>query len=181
MSRTRFLAALLGALTLFALATPASATAAPQQTLVRTIYYDSSRAAELTATVDQAVQIWNAGVTSVKLVRGTGGITITTAQNGSAPGTASCVGCTRGQIYFYRNQITSSGASALRVVVHEFGHILSLNHPSDIGNCAKVMAGGRCTNAQPSTAELAAVQRFWTGRVAAPAPAPHEHTIFAAA
>ncbi|SES25999.1 snapalysin family zinc-dependent metalloprotease [Actinokineospora terrae] len=181
MSRSRFLAAVLGVFAVVALAAPPAATAAPQQALVRTIYYDSSRAAELASTVDQAVQIWNAGVTSVKLVRGTGGITITTAQNGSAPGTASCVGCTRGQIYFYRNQITSSGASSLRVVVHEFGHILSLNHPSDIGNCAKVMAGGRCSNAQPSTAELAAVQRFWTGRVAAPAPAPFEGAVFAAA
>ncbi|GAA3008966.1 snapalysin family zinc-dependent metalloprotease [Actinokineospora diospyrosa] len=179
MSRTRFFAALVGLLTAFTLAAPSTATADTQQTLVRTIYYDSSRAAELTSTVEDAVKIWNAGVTSVKLVKGSGGITITTAQNGSAPGTASCVGCTRGQIYFYRNQITSSGASSLRVVVHEFGHILSLNHPSDIGNCAKVMAGGRCQNAQPSSAELAAVQRFWTGRIAAPAPAPHEHAVFA--
>ncbi|MBM7770673.1 snapalysin [Actinokineospora baliensis] len=179
MSRTRLFAAVLGALAVFTLAAPPAATAAAPQALVRTIYYDPSRAAELATTVEDAVKIWNAGVTSVKLVRGTGGITITTAQNGSAPGTASCVGCTRGQIYFYRNQITSSGASSLRVVVHEFGHILSLNHPSDIGNCAKVMAGGRCQNAQPSTAELAAVQRFWTSRVAAPGPAPHEHVLLA--
>ncbi|WP_018685471.1 snapalysin family zinc-dependent metalloprotease [Actinokineospora enzanensis] len=164
MSRTRVLAALVGILAAFALVSPAVAST----TLVRTIYYDSSRAAELADEVDQAAQIWNAGVTSVKLVKGPGGVTVTTAQSGSAPGTSSCVGCTRGQIYFYRNQITSSGAAPLRVVVHEFGHILSLNHPSDIGNCAKVMAGGRCQNAQPSAAELAAVQRFWTGRVAAP-------------
>ncbi|MEU5692111.1 snapalysin family zinc-dependent metalloprotease [Actinosynnema sp. NPDC020468] len=138
-----------------------TAIAAPAQA-VRTIYYDSSRAAELAPQVDQAAQIWNNGVTSVRLVKGSGGVTVTTAQNGSAPGTASCVGCTRGQIYFYRNQITQSGAGTLRVIVHEFGHILSLNHPSDIGNCDKVMAGGRCDNPNPNAAERAAVQRFWS-------------------
>lgn len=105
---------------------------------------------------------------------------MTTAQNGSAPGTASCVGCTRGQIYFYRNQIQQSGAGPLRVVVHEFGHILSLQHPPDIGNCDKVMAGGRCENPYPSAEESAAVERFWARGWHPAKPGPHpadEHAV----
>ncbi|MBW4718062.1 snapalysin family zinc-dependent metalloprotease [Saccharothrix obliqua] len=160
MSRTKLIAALVGLAAIALVGTP-TATAEPRQA-VRTIYYDASRAAELAPLVDQAAQIWNTGVTSVRLAKGTGGVSVSTAQNGPAPGMASCVGCTRGTITFYRNQITQSGAGPLRVVVHEFGHILGLNHPSDIGNCDKVMAGGRCDNAQPNAQELAAVQRFWS-------------------
>ncbi|WP_165964485.1 snapalysin family zinc-dependent metalloprotease [Actinomadura sp. KC216] len=176
---TRLVAAVLGgivALVLVGVGAPSAtaAPAAPQRAAVQTIYYDSTRAAELAPQVDEAVEIWNTRVTSVKLVKGPGGITVTTAQNGSAPGTASCLGCTRGQIYFYRNQIQQSGAAPLRVIVHEFGHILSLPHPPDIGNCDKVMAGGRCQNAIPSADEVAAVQRFWARgwRPAKPGPNP---------
>ncbi|WP_165969362.1 snapalysin family zinc-dependent metalloprotease [Actinomadura sp. KC06] len=171
------IAAVLGGIVALVLVGAPSATAAPQRAAAQTtIYYDSTRAAELAPLVDEAAEIWNTRVTSVKLVKGPAGITVTTAQNGSAPGTASCVGCTRGQIYFYRNQIQQSGAAPLRVVVHEFGHILSLQHPPDIGNCDKVMAGGRCENAIPSAEEIAAVQRFWARgwRPAKPAPNPAE-------
>ncbi|MEV0679021.1 snapalysin family zinc-dependent metalloprotease [Actinosynnema sp. NPDC050436] len=182
MFRAKLVAAIVGAIASVTLVgTPtAAATGEAQPSAVRTIYYDSSRAAELAPLVDQAAQIWNAGVTSVKLVKGAGGISASTAQNGAAPGMASCVGCTRGTITFYRNQIRSSGAAPLRVVVHEFGHILGLNHPQDIGNCDKVMAGGRCDNAQPNAQELAAVQRFWASRGLAPAPGaqPDESTVF---
>ncbi|WP_165975466.1 snapalysin family zinc-dependent metalloprotease [Actinomadura rubrisoli] len=182
---TRFITAVLGGIAALVLVGAPSATAAPQPVAVRTIYYDASKAAELSPLVDQAAEIWNTRVTSVKLVAGQGGISVTTAQNGSAPGTASCVGCTRGQIYFYRNQIKSSGAGPLRVVVHEFGHILSLQHPSDIGNCDKVMAGGRCENPYPNADESAAVQRFWAGsRLRAepgPLPADESETLGAPA
>ncbi|MFI0481844.1 snapalysin family zinc-dependent metalloprotease [Actinomadura sp. 9N215] len=187
---TRFIVAVLGGIVALVLvgapsaaATTSATATAPQRTAVQTIYYDASRAAELSPLVDQAAEIWNTRVTSVQLAKGPAGITVTTAQNGSAPGTASCVGCTRGQIYFYRNQIQSSGAAPLRVIVHEFGHILSLQHPPDIGNCDKVMAGGRCENPNPSAEEAAAVQRFWarTWRPAKPGPHPaDESEIFGA-
>ncbi|MEU6148621.1 snapalysin family zinc-dependent metalloprotease [Actinosynnema sp. NPDC047251] len=187
MFRAKLVAAIVGVVAVALVGTP-TAVAAPQdasRVAVRTIYYDSSRAAELAPLVDQAAQIWNAGVTSVKLVKGSGGITASTAQNGAAPGMASCVGCTRGTITFYRNQIKSSGAGPLRVVVHEFGHILGLNHPQDIGNCDKVMAGGRCDNAQPNAQELAAVQRFWAARPGLSGTGsgerPDDSTIFDAA
>ncbi|GLZ36835.1 snapalysin family zinc-dependent metalloprotease [Actinokineospora sp. NBRC 105648] len=162
-------------------AAPGASAAPATQQAVRTISYDSSRAAELAPLVDQAAQVWNSGVTNVRLVKGTGGVTVSTAQNGSAPGVASCVGCTRGSITLYRNQIKSSGAGTLRVIVHEFGHILSLNHPQDIGNCDKVMAGGRCDNPQPNAAERAAVDRFWQGRLSIavePGGRPDERGVF---
>ncbi|WP_067459913.1 snapalysin family zinc-dependent metalloprotease [Actinomadura macra] len=174
MFRTRFITAALGGIAALVLVGAPSATAAPQRAAVQTIYYDASQAAELSSQVDEAAEIWNTRVTNVKLVKGQAGITVTTAQNGSAPGTASCVGCTRGQIYFYRNQIKSSGAAPLRVIVHEFGHILSLEHPPDIGNCDKVMAGGRCDNPYPNADERAAVDRFW-GRGQPPAKPGPDH------
>ncbi|QXJ23775.1 snapalysin family zinc-dependent metalloprotease [Actinomadura graeca] len=170
---TRFVAAVLGGVAALVLAGATGAAAAPQRAPAQTtIYYDASQAAELTAQVDEAAEIWNTRVTNVRLVKGQAGITVTTAQNGSAPGTASCVGCTRGQIYFYRNQIKSSGAAPLRVIVHEFGHILSLEHPPDIGNCDKVMAGGRCDNPYPNADERAAVDRFWGRGLLHPKPGP---------
>ncbi|WP_169809261.1 snapalysin family zinc-dependent metalloprotease [Actinomadura chibensis] len=175
MSPPRFIVAMLaGVAALVLTGTPSASAvpAAPAPAAVRTIYYDASRAAELSSLVDQAADIWNTRVTSVRLEKGQAGISVSTAQNGPAPGMASCVGCTRGQITFYRNQIQQSGAGPLRVVVHEFGHILSLEHPPDIGNCDKVMAGGRCDNPYPNADEVAAVQRFWSGvrRPVRPAP-----------
>ncbi|MBB5953723.1 snapalysin [Saccharothrix tamanrassetensis] len=169
MFRAKIVMAIAGSVAAFVLVGMPTATAVSQQdSAVRTIYYDSSRSAELAPLVDEAAQIWNSGVTSVRLEKGTAGITVITSQSGSAPGTASCVGCTRGTINFYRNQIKQSGAGTLRVIVHEFGHILGLRHPQDIGNCDKVMAGGRCENSRPNTQELAAVQRFWGGSRVAP-------------
>ncbi|MGH3243009.1 MAG: snapalysin family zinc-dependent metalloprotease [Spirillospora sp.] len=175
---TRLIVAVLGGIVALVVAgapsASAGATAVPARAAVQTtIYYDATGAAELAPLVDQAAEIWNTRVTSVRLVKGQAGIRVTTAQNGSAPGTASCVGCTRGQIYFYRNQIQQSGAGPLRVVVHEFGHILSLQHPPDIGNCDKVMAGGRCENPNPSAEESAAVERFWARGWRPAKPGPH--------
>ncbi|MEU4806480.1 snapalysin family zinc-dependent metalloprotease [Actinosynnema sp. NPDC023587] len=179
MTRAKWVAAIVGVVALVGAPTAVSASPDAPRAAVRTIYYESGRAAELAPLVDQAAQIWNSGVSSVKLAKGAGGITVSTAQNGAAPGTASCVGCTRGAITFYRNQIKSSGAGPLRVVVHEFGHVLGLNHPQDIGNCDKVMAGGRCDNAQPNAQELAAVQRFWArARIAGSGHQPDDSTIF---
>jgi len=182
LSRTRIVAALIAGATAVGLVGAPAATARPRaEAAVRTIYYEASRAAELAPLVDEAAQVWNSGVTAVRLVKGAGGISAVTAQNGPAPGTASCVGCTRGTITFYRNQIKQSGAGTLRVVVHEFGHVLGLNHPQDIGNCDKVMAGGRCDNAQPNAQERAAVDRFWSRRPASPAgPAPDDSAVFSA-
>ncbi|TYK43130.1 snapalysin family zinc-dependent metalloprotease [Actinomadura decatromicini] len=172
MSPPRFIVAMLAGVAALVLTGTPSASAVSPPAAVRTIYYDSSRAAELSSLVDQAADIWNTRVTSVKLEKGQAGISVSTAQNGPAPGMASCVGCTRGTITFYRNQIQQSGAGPLRVVVHELGHILSLEHPPDIGNCDKVMAGGRCDNPYPNADEVAAVQRFWSGVLRPARPAP---------
>ncbi|WP_165495424.1 snapalysin family zinc-dependent metalloprotease [Actinomadura roseirufa] len=174
MSPSRCVTAVLAALAALVLAGAPGAQAAPRRAAVQTISYDASRAAELTSLVDQAAEVWNTRVTNVRLVKGTAGVSVSTAQSGPAPGMSSCVGCTRGQITLYRNQIKQSGAGTLRVIVHEFGHILGLNHPQDIGNCDKVMAGGRCENPYPNADERAAVDRFW-GRPrpqARPAPRP---------
>lgn len=180
---TRFITAVLGSVAALVLVGAPSAAAAPQQVAARTIYYDKSGAAELSSLVDQAAGVWNARVSNVRLVEGSGGISVSTEDNGPAPGQASCTGCTSGWIGLYRNPIQQSGAGTLRVIVHEFGHILSLSHPPDIGNCDKVMAGGPCENPYPNANESAAVDRFWGGGRIQTRPGPHpadEREVFGA-
>lgn len=159
-------------------------TAAPQQqaSATVTIYYDDSQAAEYTGLVDEAAAVWNNSLENVEFVEGSGGVSVFTQDDGPAPGWASCFGCTSGTIGLSRNKIDESGAGELRVIVHEFGHILSLQHPPDIGNCDKVMAGGRCDNPQPNTEEVAAVEQYWQNGAAADArrsgEAPDETGVF---
>ena len=73
------------------------------------------------------------------------------------------------------------GYYPLRIATHEFGHILGLPDRRT-GLCSDLMSGSSapvsCTNANPSTAEAAQVQRnFASGFAAVPQDAPEVLTV----
>ncbi|MCK2220229.1 snapalysin family zinc-dependent metalloprotease [Actinomadura sp. ATCC 31491] len=157
MSRTLRLAlSLLLGLALLLVTSPARAAA----TVLR---YDASRAAEFVSAVNQAAQIWNAGVANVRLVAGTPANFVVVADNGWPRALPTSLG--RGTVWMGR-QATSQGYDPVRVAAHEIGHILGLPDRRT-GLCADLMSGSSapvsCTNAYPSAAERAAVDRNFAG------------------
>lgn len=138
---------------------------------VRTLYYDSSQAQEFVTVVDQAASLWNTKVTSVRLVKATTGQTPNIrvyADNGWPRTYTTSLG--NGRWYMGREAV-NEGYYKLRIATHEFGHILGLPD-NRTGLCSDLMSGSSapvsCTNANPSTAEAARVQRnFATGLVPA--------------
>src|SRR3954468_8188175 len=170
MLRRRLAAALLALATLAGVQV---ATTAPAFAAVRTLYYDSSQAQEFIAVVDQAASLWNTKVTSVRFVKATSGQTVNVrvyADNGWPRTYTTSLG--NGRWYMGREAV-NEGYYKLRIATHEFGHILGLPD-NRTGLCGDLMSGSSapvsCTNANPSTAEAARVQRsFATGL----APATH--------
>lgn len=163
----RRLAALLGAVAvmLALLATPASA--AP-----RILYYDASQAQEFRAVVDQGAQIWNSRATNVRLMPVTAGRTPNVrvyADNGWPRTYTTSLG--NGRWYMGREAV-NDGYYPPRIAAHEFGHILGLPDRRT-GLCGDLMSGSSapvsCTNAYPSSAEVAQVNANF--RTAAVVPA----------
>ena len=159
---------------LLALATLAGVqvvTTAPAFAAVRTLYYDSSQAQEFVAVVDQAASLWNTKVTSVRFVKVGAGQSANVrvyADNGWPRTYTSSLG--NGYWYMGREAV-NDGYYKLRIATHEFGHILGLPD-NRTGLCSDLMSGSSapvsCTNANPSAAEAARVQRnFATGLVPA--------------
>ncbi|GAA2273635.1 snapalysin family zinc-dependent metalloprotease [Nonomuraea roseoviolacea subsp. roseoviolacea] len=143
----------------FLLATsPAQAAA-----LVTVLRYDAGRAAEFRGAVDQAAQIWNSSVGNVRLVAGTPAHFVVTADNGWPRTLPTSLG--RGTIWMGR-QATSQGYNPVRIAAHEIGHILGLPDRRT-GLCSDLMSGSSapvsCTNANPSAAERAEVDRNFAG------------------
>ncbi|TXK40707.1 snapalysin family zinc-dependent metalloprotease [Nonomuraea sp. C10] len=138
--------------------TPAQATA-----LVRVLRYDASRAAEFRGAVDQAAQIWNASVVNVRLVAGTPADFVVVADDGWPRAQPTSLG--RGRIWMGR-QATDQGYHPVRIAAHEIGHILGLPDRRT-GRCTDLMSGSSapvsCTNANPSAAERAEVDRNFAG------------------
>ncbi|MBB2913704.1 snapalysin [Streptosporangium becharense] len=151
------------------LATAAPAQAAPtggqaeQTAAVRVIRYNASGAAEFRSVVDQAAQLWNSSVTNVRLVAGSPADMVVRADNGWPR--AQPTGLGRGTIWMGR-QATSQGYNPLRIATHEIGHILGLPDRRT-GRCTDLMSGSSapvsCTNAYPSAAEKAEVERNFAG------------------
>ncbi|AQZ65313.1 secreted extracellular small neutral protease [[Actinomadura] parvosata subsp. kistnae] len=137
---------------------PAQATA-----LVTVLRYDAGRAAEFSATVDQAAQVWNANVANVRLMRGTPAHFVVYADNGWPRALPTSLG--RGTVWMGR-QAVNQGYYPLRIATHEIGHILGLPDRRT-GRCSDLMSGSSaptsCTNATPSAAERAEVDRNFAG------------------
>ncbi|MGP3929132.1 snapalysin family zinc-dependent metalloprotease [Nonomuraea sp. KM88] len=131
--------------------------------MVRAIRYDASRAAEFVSAVDRAAQVWNSSVSNVRLVRGTPADFVVYADNGWPRALPTGLG--RGTIWMGR-QATGQGYDPLRIAAHEMGHILGLPDRRT-GRCSDLMSGSSapvsCTNANPSSAERAEVDRNFAG------------------
>ncbi|RJL32430.1 snapalysin family zinc-dependent metalloprotease [Bailinhaonella thermotolerans] len=158
---SRAIRVLLGALLALPLllagaALPASA---ENESLVRVIRYDASRAAEFRAVVDQGAQIWNQSVTNVRFVPGTPADVIIYADNGWPR--AQPYGLGRGYVWMGR-QAVAQGHYPLRIASHELGHILGLPDRRT-GLCSDLMsgasAGTSCRNPYPNATEIAQVER----------------------
>ncbi|MEO3805111.1 snapalysin family zinc-dependent metalloprotease [Nonomuraea sp. B1E8] len=154
----RLMLSLAVGLAILLVSSPAQATS-----MVRVIRYDASRAAEFVSAVDQAAQVWNSSVTNVRLVRGAPADFVVYADNGWPRALPTGLG--RGTIWMGR-QATGQGYDPLRIAAHEMGHILGLPDRRT-GRCSDLMSGSSapvsCTNANPSSAERAEVDRNFAG------------------
>ncbi|GIM93961.1 snapalysin family zinc-dependent metalloprotease [Paractinoplanes toevensis] len=157
----RWAAALVAAL---ALAGVQVVSATPAQAAARILYYDASQAQEFIAVVNQGAQIWNSAVANVKLQPVTAGRTPNIrvyADNGWPRTYSTSLG--NGRWYMGREAV-NDGYYPPRIAAHEFGHILGLPD-NRTGLCSDLMSGSSapvaCTNANPSAAEKASVERLF--------------------
>lgn len=149
-------------------AAPASAAPGPAapddvSVAVRTIYYDASRAGEFTTNFTQAAQIWNSSVSNVRLQAGTPASVVIYVDSGWPR--AYVTGLGSGRVYMGW-QAVNQGYNRTRIATHELGHILGLPDRRT-GLCSDLMSGSSapvsCTNAYPSAAEAAEVNRNFAG------------------
>ncbi|WP_327290210.1 snapalysin family zinc-dependent metalloprotease [Streptomyces sp. NBC_01198] len=156
----------------------APAQAAPKATAaVVTLTYDASRAGQWSAAITQGVQNWNAAVHNVHLQpAGSAGSAnfVYVATSGWPQTTLGPIvpGGSRGQVQLGQEAV-SEGYDVTRIAAHETGHILGLpDHYT--GPCSEIMSGHgpgtACTNAKPTAAEAARVDRNYAGRTAAAVP-----------
>ncbi|RKN15752.1 snapalysin family zinc-dependent metalloprotease [Micromonospora musae] len=136
---------------------------------VRTVYYDASRTGEFRTNFDQAAQIWNSRVSTVRLLPGTPA-TITVYVDDGWP-RAQVTGLGSGRIWMGRTAV-NQGYHRTRIATHEFGHILGLPDRRT-GLCSDLMSGSSapvsCTNAVPNSAESSRVNQLFAGGRSAPA------------
>ena len=151
----RWAAALLAAFALVA------AGATPAQAAPRILYYDASQAQEFVAVVNQGAQIWNSKVANVKLQPVPAGRTPNIrvlADNGWPRTQTTSLGNGR---WWMGREAVGDGYYPPRIAAHEFGHILGLPDRRT-GLCSDLMSGSSapvsCQNANPSSAEIAAVE-----------------------
>ncbi|GAB3937895.1 hypothetical protein GCM10027614_16960 [Micromonospora vulcania] len=144
------------------------ATGAPAAA-VRTVYYDASRTGEFRTNFDQAAQIWNSRVSTVRLQPGTPA-SITIYVDDGWP-RAQPTGLGSGRIWMGRTAV-NQGYDRNRIAAHELGHILGLPDRRT-GLCTDLMSGSSapvsCRNANPSSAEASRVNSLFAGSLTAPA------------
>lgn len=149
------------------------ATAAPAAAAPRVLYYDASQSQEFRSVVDQGAAIWNSRATNVRLEPVPSGRTPNIrvyADNGWPRAYTQSLG--NGYWYMGR-QAVNQGYYQPRIAAHEFGHLLGLPD-NRTGLCSDLMSGSSapvsCTNAYPSSRELATVNnRFASAATAVPA------------
>ena len=157
--------ALLFPLVLSQVATSMPASAA--EIAVRTVYYDSSGAAEFKDAVDAGAAVWNNSVKNVRLVKGSPASLVIVADNGWPRAQTYSLG--RGKIWFGR-QAVNQGYNTTRIAAHEIGHIFGLPDRRT-GLCQDLMSGSSapvsCTNPNPNAKEKAEVEANFAGSRAA--------------
>ncbi len=143
-------------------------TSAAPAAAVRTVYYDASRTGEFRTNFDQAAQIWNSRVSTVRLLAGTPA-SITIYVDDGWP-RAQPTGLGSGRIWMGRTAV-NQGYDRNRIAAHELGHILGLPDKRT-GLCADLMSGSSapvsCRNANPNSAEASRVNSLFAGALAAP-------------
>jgi snapalysin len=133
----------------------------PGETGGEVILYDTSQAQEFVAVVNQGAQIWNGKVANVKLQPVPAGRTPNIrvlADNGWPRTQTTSLGNGR---WWMGREAVGDGYYPPRIAAHEFGHILGLPDRRT-GLCSDLMSGSSapvsCQNANPSSAEIAAVE-----------------------
>ncbi|MEE4541292.1 snapalysin family zinc-dependent metalloprotease [Streptomyces sp. V4-01] len=171
--------AVLGATSGLATAQPAPKASAA----VVTLTYDASRAGTWASAITLGVQNWNNAVHNVHLQPATSSATanfVYQATSGWPQTTLGPIvpGGRKGQVQLGQEAV-DEGYDVTRIAAHETGHILGLpDHYT--GPCSELMSGHgpgtSCTNAKPSAAEAAQVDRNYAGRAAA-AQATHSQIV----
>jgi len=163
-----------GTVLVLPLVSGAPATAAtPSVQAVTTLTYDDSQAAEFKTAVAQGVAVWNSKVTNVRIVKapvGTRANVRVIADNNWPRATLGPVRASGSGTVFMGRQAVAQGHNPTRIASHEFGHILGLPD-NRTGLCTDLMSGSSagtgCTNPNPNSREIAAVQRNYSSGLAA--------------
>ena len=147
--------------------------AADVHAAVVTITYSDAQAGEFASAVAQGVAVWNANVTSVRIVKAAAGQRADVrviADNGWPRATLGPVRPGGSGTVWFGREAVNEGYNVVRIASHEFGHILGL---PDIkpGPCSSLMSGSTggvsCSNVNPNTSERNRVQNIYL-RGAAP-------------
>ncbi|WP_018684982.1 snapalysin family zinc-dependent metalloprotease [Actinokineospora enzanensis] len=155
--------ACLGAAVVVGVTTPADA--APQAAAVTQLTYDDSQAPQYAANTAAAVEVWNTDAPNVHIVKAARGqranIRIV-ADPGWPHATLGPVRSNGSVQIWFGKQAVDEGFDKTRIIAHEMGHSLGLPD-NRTGKCSDLMSGHSaptsCTNAHPSPAERATVQR----------------------
>lgn len=151
-----------------------TATAAPQAkadvgVAVVTLTYSDAQAAEFKDVVAQGVAVWNANVTSVRIVKATAGQRadiVVIADNGWPRATLGPVRPGGRATVWFGREAVEDGYFPPRIAAHELGHTLGL---PDIkpGPCSSLMSGSTggvsCKNVNPNSSERNRVQNNYAG------------------
>jgi snapalysin len=170
-----FRRALIGLLATTAMTAALVAGTAPQAVAddvgvaVVTITYDDSRAGEFKDAVARGIAIWNASVTSVRIVKAATGTRANVQVIADDGWPRATLGPVRpggsGTVWFGR-QAVNDGYNVVRIASHEFGHILGLPDRKP-GPCSSLMSGSSagvsCTNPNPDSTERNRVQSLYAG------------------